>query len=115
METKENTTQYLEYRFTPEEKAELAQNMARAVGVKTDAELRLKEISSQIKAEIAAQDTIVNDRAGKLSRGYEYRNVECTITWDFEAGTYRVIRNDTGTVIEDRPLRQIELQLAMAT
>jgi len=111
--TKEDTTQYLKYDFTLEERASLSERMAEAVGVKVDNELRLKEASSQMKATIAAQDSIISDSASKLRQGYEYRNIPCTIIRDFKAGTYQVARNDTGEKVEDRILREDELQLKL--
>lgn len=111
--TKEKSEQYLKCTFTESEKTEMAEKMSIAFQKKAEAEVRLKEVSTQIKAEIAGEDSIIQESAKKYNQGFEYRNVKCTVERDFERGKYRVTRDDTGEVIEDRLLTEKELQLQM--
>ena len=111
--TREKSQQYLPYKFSDQEKKDLSEKLAQAIGVKADAELRLKEVAASIKGEIAKQDAVINDAATKFRQGYEYRNIHCTIIRDFDKGTYKIVRDDTGEMIVDRLLSESELQLQM--
>lgn len=42
--------------------------------------------------------------------GYEFRSILCQIERNYNTKTYMLTRTDTGEVVEERPLRQSELQ-----
>ena len=114
METKEKTEQYLKYTFIPEELTEMSQKMAQAVNQMEEAQGAKKSMVKQLDARIAEHEAVVKKHAVNIRQGWEMRNTPCTITRDFQKGTYKVTRDDTGETITDRLLTEGELQLQMA-
>jgi hypothetical protein len=69
---------------------------AEALQKMEEAENRKKEFDSQIKADIERYEARAHEIGHKLTSGKEYRDVECTIEYDWKEKTRRWIRKDTG-------------------
>lgn len=103
-------TEHLECKFTEKELKELSGDLARYVKELSASELKKKEVMSSLTAEINALESKVQSYAHKVSTGTEYRDVKCNVTYDFNAGTIRVHRNDTEEMIKDREMTDEQKQ-----
>jgi len=89
--------QYLACKFTEEEKLALSQEMAQAKIKQDDLERALKEINAQYKSDITSQQNVISRSAQKIHDGYEYRDVDCEVEYNFpERGMKTITRLDTG-------------------
>jgi len=78
-----------------------------------EAEARKQEFNSQIKADIEKYEARAHEIGHKLTSGKEYRDVECTITRDWEKKTRTWTRTDTGEVVKEDIIPDFELQEEM--
>lgn len=74
------------------------------------AEQRKKEVMSQLKADIEKHTSAIRSLSSKIATGYEYRAVKCQKVVDGTENRVSIVRDDTGEVIEERPLNDDELQ-----
>ncbi len=107
---------YLKYNFTEDEIKELGRSLAKVFSDHSEAEARLKSVSTQVKAEITALEGTMTMISEKIRSGYEHRNIECKKEFDYKLGTVTITRLDTAEVVEERPMdaeetqRKLELQ-----
>lgn len=112
----EKCKRFVKYTFNEDEIKDLGSNLAKAFSDHTEAEARLKSVSTQIKSEITALEGMMGSMAEKIRSGYEHRDVECKREFDYRLGTVTITRIDTGEVVEERPMdseetqRKLELQ-----
>jgi len=104
----ENFTEHLKYYLTDEEKADVAQKLARAVSDQRQAEAELKSVTIQIKSTIQQNEGIISESAEKIRSGYEMRPIECTREFDSELKTVREFRDDTFQTLRERPMNANE-------
>ncbi len=107
----ETVNQYLKYEFSEGELREKAQEMARAVASKEQAEDKLKSIKTSINSDIAAADAKIRLCSEHLRSGYEFRNVECRKEINYTLGICQIIRLDTGEVVTSRAINHNESQM----
>lgn len=107
------SVEYIKYVFTPEEKEQMAGEMALSLSEKEAAEQRLKEVQKQIKAEIEAHQTKISTLSKHYSNGYAYRHMDCDVEYDFHRKTVSTFRCDTGEMVKSRPIRADELEIDM--
>ena len=72
-----------------------------------------KEAASQFKANIENIENELQVLAAHVRNKYEYRDVECDVIPDFKSGVVVTVRNDTGEVIDERPMTAEERQLKL--
>ncbi len=101
---------YLKYTFTEDEIKELGRSLAKVFSDHSEAEGRLKSVSTQIKAEITSLEGIMTMVSEKIRSGYEHRNIDCKKEFDYRLGSVTIIRLDTGEVVEERPMDAEETQ-----
>jgi hypothetical protein len=106
----EKTTQYLKYQFSKEEKADLADSLARGIGELEQKTLQKKDVVKAIDADIAKLESTVSLSATKVKDGYEYRNIDCIITSDYDTKTKTITRIDTEEVVRTTTMTAEELQ-----
>lgn len=99
-----------DYEFTVRAKA-LAQ---------TEEDLRIEEESQEaVKAGLKEALADIRKRrtmlAGIVSRGEEFRDVECEEVLDYTMGTVTRVRTDTGTLLVTRPMTDEERQRKLFT
>lgn len=100
----EECREYLRCDFTDAEIIDLSKKLARQISEHSAAERELKEVTSQLKANVTAKETAMAQTASLVQNGYEYRTVDCQRFFDHpEKGKKSLIRMDTGdTVSIDR-------------
>lgn len=106
----ESCKKYLKYDFTEEEIKDLGKNLAKVFADHSEAEARLKSVSTQIKAEIATIEGTMTSLSEKIRSGHEYRDIECRKEFNYTLGKVSVFRNDTDEVIEERAMTGEERQ-----
>ncbi len=106
----ETCKKYLKYTFTEDEIKELGKSLAKVFSDHSEAEARLKSVSTQIKAEITALEGAMTLSSEKIRSGYEHRNIDCKKEFDYRLGTVTITRIDTGEVVEERPMDAEEKQ-----
>lgn len=106
-------TKNLKCMLTPDETRTYGMELARANASKDEAEERKKEVDAQLKAEIESHSTRALNLARKINNGYEYRDVKCSMAFDWEANSVTVTRTDTDEVIELRAMTEDERQTTL--
>jgi hypothetical protein len=97
--------------LSPEEKAEFGRQLARNAADLETLEDRKKQVASEFKAKIDAANAEIFKTARLLNNGYEYRDVKCDVQYDTpRKGLKRIVRMDTGEVVEEIPMTADELQ-----
>ncbi len=100
--------------LTDAEIADTARDLARANSQKKSIEDQKKEVDAQLKADIAAQDSIIGRLSALINTGHEYRNIECRIELDTpESGKKTIIRLDTGEIVNVKPMTDEDRQMAL--
>lgn len=69
-----------------------------------------RETNSALKEQIDESQAKVSELSRQITLRTEERQVLCTLVKDFKAGMATVTRNDTGEVVEERPLADDEYQ-----
>lgn len=113
MENIATETIYSKYEFSGEELLKLSRQMARAEQIISDKADALKSVTTQIKAEIAAQEEIMHSCAEKVRSGYEMHPHQCEIKYILESGMAQYVDIDSGEIIQERTMTKDE-QLKLA-
>lgn len=74
------------------------------------AEVRKKSIVKELDSEIAGMEAHRSSVVEKINRGAELRDVKVVTVRDYERRLYHEERQDTGEIINERPLRDDERQ-----
>lgn len=94
-------TEYLKCDFTDAEISDRAKELASANRRRTSIEQQKKEIDSDLKSQIEAENSKIQRLADQISMGYEYRNIDCLVELDTpELGKKRIVRVDTGEEVK---------------
>ena len=96
--------------FTNEEKLNFSADLSKALSEKRANETKLKSVTAQIKSEIALNDETITMLSTKLETGYEYRFVECAISYDLKTGRKSYYREDTGEYVKSEEMLKDELR-----
>lgn len=99
LEKIEKTTEILPVKLTQEEIIENAKKLAKATNDLRDAETRKAEVVSQLTADCKRLKSAADSLSLLISNGYEYRNIECELIYDFNKGTKTLTRIDTGEIV----------------
>ena len=82
--------------LTNDEKIVYGLEQAESLQKMEEAENKKKEFDAQIKADIEKHEAKAHEIGHKLTSGKEYREVECTIKYDFKEKVRVWIRKDNG-------------------
>jgi len=109
--SEQRTFERIKYTFNADEIRELGEALAReTVGI-FDLEQRKSATSAEINAQIKQATQRCGEVAGKITAGYELRQVEClTLMETPRPGLKRIIRIDTGEAVRDEPMTLSEMQ-----
>jgi hypothetical protein len=115
-ESKIKTThqkQWLRCILTPEERAKAVEKLVNTIDAMNKAVDDREAVTKQMKGKEAQLEADINATNMLVRNNSELRNVETTLTLDYT--TLRAIesRDDTGEVIDDRPMNDEEKQLKM--
>ncbi len=103
--------EFLQYDFTADELAEFSQELARHTLERSRLEQAKKEVDSQFKSQIEAENTQITLLAGNISTKHERRMISCAILWHNPTpGRATICRIDTGEVVRERAMNFEELQ-----
>jgi uncharacterized protein (UPF0335 family) len=102
-----------EYKFSEQEKKEIAAHLANGVSELQRLEERKKTLASQIKSEMDSKQGAVNLAAEQLRSGFEMRSIDCEVIYSNIDDMVRWIRTDNYEVAHERRMRPDEKQLAL--
>jgi hypothetical protein len=99
----------LQYRFSDEERRQLGIALGEAQITLRQLDDR-KQVADEWKARISAKEAEIASLSNKVSSGYEYRDIPCTITLNEPVGKKTARRTDTGETVWVRDLTDSERQ-----
>jgi hypothetical protein len=108
-------------RFTESLKCDLSReeieaaggDLARSIQEVGIIEEERKSVNDQYKARIASKDSDISRFAALVRNKYEFRQVDCTLTYDFIRCLVTKVRTDTGEILEERAMRDSERQMGL--
>ena len=98
------------YTFSEEEKRDIAEKLANKTHELDGVEAEKKSVMSSFKDRIEGVQLEIKTAARLYQDGYEYRNIECEVDRDFDAGEVKYIRTDTGEVARTKKITMAERQ-----
>ena len=106
----------LQYKFTTDELLAIGKELGEDTLKLRQLEDDRKMVADEWKAKISYAEGHVQSLSNKVSAGYEYRDIPCTITYDDPAvGEKTMRRDDTGELVKvmmmDESEKQEELPL----
>jgi len=96
--------------LTDEEKLKYGAEQSAANAKRHRLEDELKSFKKQKDYEIAQCETSENLNAERVNNGYEYRQIACTINYDFARKVKEWVRSDTGEIAKEDIISEDELQ-----
>lgn len=101
----------LQYAFTPDELIALGKELGESQIKLRQLDDDRKMVADEWKAKISSAEAHINSLSNKTSSGYEYRDIECTVTLDDPvAGDKTVRRNDSNEIVKIMPMEEFEKQ-----
>jgi hypothetical protein len=107
---REKFPQSLRVQLTPDEIADRADRAAHKVSVIAEKKAELKAVSTHQKGIIETVEAELSLLSKEVRDKSTYAQVECERQLDFNEGTYREIRLDTGEMLIERKLLESEKQ-----
>lgn len=105
------TKQSLKCIFTEQEILKLGKHLAEKTARKSQIEAEKKTVSKQFDAQIAEVEAQIEQDTSHIQSGYEYRNIDCTVTYGEPDATQKTVRRmDTGEIVEVVTLNGEEMQ-----
>lgn len=87
---------YLECKLTTEELKDCAKKLAEAIHRKTRIENSLESFKAEKKAEMQSCDGEISLMSEKVNSEKEFRDIDCTVDFNFKTGKKTITRKDTG-------------------
>jgi len=103
----------LPVKLTNEELLDRSKSLTTELDKKDALTAKKKSEAEKIAGDIALVEEGIQALRKALRDGEEERDVECHVHRDFDNHTVVTIRNDTGEIIEERPMTQAELQTSL--
>ena len=103
-------TKPLPCHLTDEEVLKYGREVARATTERDRIASEAKSVAKDYASKVAEQNAIVGKLSPRIHSGIETRDVECVEVKNWTKLTVSVTRQDTGEVIESRPMREDEKQ-----
>ena len=102
--------EFVRCELTEQELLECSKESARAYSSKARIESDLEGIKKRFKADLEKQENIIKNKSELINCGYEYRDIVCTLTYDWAKGIKTLARLDTGEVVKETPIETFERQ-----
>jgi len=99
--------------LTEEEISKAADTLAQKIDEYARAERELDSVKSQFKSRMQGIEADLMHQKDLVRDKYEMRGVKCEEIKDFDTQTVRVIRKDKMEIIEERTMRDHELQMSL--
>ena len=103
-------TKALPVYLTDEQVLQYGRDVARAHADRERISGEFDSVKADYKGKISEQDAIIGKLSPRIHSGIETRDVECVEVKNWTKLTVSVTRQDTGEVIESRPMREDEKQ-----
>ncbi len=101
-------TIYIRHTYTNEELLKIGQDMAQSASKKKAQEDTMKSVQSSIKADINAQDAMINKCAEQLRTGYEMKANLCNVIYDHKKKLVEYQNSETKEIVQTRPMTDNE-------
>lgn len=101
---------HLECVLTNDDRLAMSKDLSDSINKMKAQEDKLKTAQAQIKSEIQMLDANINRLSNCISTGKEFRDVECTIEYNFVTGTKTWYRTDTGEEAKNDIISERERQ-----
>jgi len=98
------------YNFSEQEQKDNSENLATKIDEKNGIEDDVKTIKSQFKSKLDSISAEINRLVGCVRNKYEFKNVNCTVKYNYEARTKTFSREDTKEEVYTEALREEEYQ-----
>jgi hypothetical protein len=106
-----SVTKQLKYDFTAIEAFENAQQLARKNQALVEAQLKRKHVASNMKADEESINAEIQRYARYVNDGFDFRDTECRVVLNSpHLGLKRIIRVDTGEIVEECRMEEHEKQ-----
>ena len=105
----ETVTRYLPVKLTEDEITERGRTIAERLKKKSGLEAEKAGITRSFGEQIKDINGEIKALSDSISKGEELRPVKCSERLDTANKTYRLRRNDTGEIVEERPMTKGEL------
>ena len=102
--------EFVRCELTEQELLECSKESARAYSSKARIESDLDGIKKRFKADLEKQENIIKNKSELINCGYEYRNIDCALTFDWAKGIKTLTRLDTGEVMKEMTIETHERQ-----
>ncbi|MFA4845644.1 MAG: hypothetical protein WC654_03745 [Patescibacteria group bacterium] len=102
--------EFLKYKFSREATEAHASELARSFGELERQKNQKKEVAKAMDADISKTENRISELASWVKDGYEYRNVDCEMIYDYDLKEKRTVRLDTFEVIKVVPMNAEDLQ-----
>jgi len=100
----------IEYHFSPNEMAKIANTMSQAIQRKLELENEKKAVMADYKNKIDELDNEIYQSNSKYQAGKEMRNIKCTRTFEFDNG-FVIYKDLNGEPVSTEPLTPKDMQL----
>jgi uncharacterized FlaG/YvyC family protein len=104
------TSRNLPVLLTDDEIAERGKQVAKAVEMGAALKEERKNQTAKLTGDIKLQGEIVRRLSRAIASGHDEKEVECTVNKDFGRKEVTVIRDDTGEIVDVRPMTPDEQQ-----
>lgn len=111
MKTSKAIKSNLDYHFTETELIALGKELGESQLKLRQLDDDRKMVADEWKAKISSAEAHINSLSNKVSSGYEYRDIECTVTYNTPVlGDKTITRNDTMAIVKIMPMDESEQQ-----
>lgn len=110
MTEKHKANLYLACKLTVAELQEQSKALANAIRVKTQKLDAIETFKAQAKAEIAELEAIINKSSSLINSEIEFRDIDCTVDYDWKKGIKIYFRNDSGEQVKQENVTTDERQ-----
>ncbi len=109
--TTKPTKRNLQYQFTQPELIAIGKDLGESVRNLRQLDDDFKMIRDEWKAKISAAEAHVASLSNKTASGYEFRDIDCTVTFNEPKSGYKTIRrDDNGEFVQSLPMEEREMQ-----
>jgi hypothetical protein len=104
-------TQNLQYKFAPDELLTLGRELGESQIALRQLDDDRKRVADEWKSKISTSEAHINNLSNKVSTGYEYRDVDCEMTYDDPKSGQKTIRRlDSGEIVKVMRMDPNEMQ-----
>ena len=107
------TVRNLQCSLTRDERLIYAGDLAKAEQDKISVEERLKELKDEFKLKLSQIEVEIGKKSRAINNGYEYRDIKCEWSHDWEKGKKTLFRLDTNEIVETDDISEYEKQQEM--